>query len=599
MCMTDGSINSRFLTRRKFVGTTAVGLTTAALMPVLSACGGDDDDDDGGTESTATPSNQGGSSSEPTATTAETRPTETQAEQETSTEAEPTTEEGSDDSANQISSSDGAYTYAPQTGIERDEMIVGVQGLAASVDPAAHMGNVGTRVSYTPYDTLIRRDFLNNNELVPSLALSWERVSDTVLELKLREGVTFHNGDPFTADDVVYTFQRLFDSSEDSLLAEAKTYFLTFSKITKINDYTVQIETAEPDPLVINRLASWASWIVPKNYIETVGHDEFLLTGMGTGPFKFVSFDPDNEIVLERYDGYWGDPVPLQRLVFRVIPEIAARVTALINDEVQIITNVPPDQVGAINDASSVEVRSIPLANAHILYYNTHHPAIADKKLRQALNISIDRQLIIDTIWSGEAVPKRSHQFEEYGPLYNPDRPLMPYDPDRARQLVEESSYDGELVEYQLAAGYYTNSEQVAQAIVPMWQDVGINAEVRISEDFLSGDERIAHTGSNSSILADPDGVQWRAWGAGSTQQVNYWDAPAEFNELGEEARRTLDQEKRYENYQRMLDIWGEEAPGTVLYDPVEFYGVSTQVNWSPYSFYYMDLRAYNLSFNE
>lgn len=592
--MDDRIIDYRFMTRRKFVGTSALGLSAAALLPLLSACGGDDDDDDTA-DSTATSSESGSSAPEATDTVAEAEPTATEAE------AEPTEEdeEAALENPAPVSVDVGAYSYAPETGIEREELIVGVQGLPATVDPAAGMGNVGTRVTYTPYDMLIRRDFLNGNEHVPSLALSWERLSDTVLELKLREGVTFHNGDPFTADDVVYTFERLLNSSDDSVLAEAKTYFLTFSSITKVDDYTVQIETTEPDPLIIKRLASWGSWIVPKGYIESVGHEEFMATGMGTGPFKFVSFDPDNELVLERYDDYWGDPVPLQRLVFRVIPEIAARVTALLNDEVQIITNVPPDQVDAINDSSGAEVRSIPLANAHILYYNTHHPAIADKKLRQALNLSIDRQLIIDTIWSGQAVPKHSHQFEEYGPLFNPDRPLLPYDPDGARQLVEESSYNGEVVEYQLAAGYYTNSEQVAQAIVPMWQDVGINAEVRISEDFLSGDERIVHTGSNSSILADPDGVLWRAWGAGSSQQVNYWDAPAEFNELGEEARRTLDEQKRYDNYQRMLDIWEEEAPGTVLYDPVEFYGVNTSINWSPYSFYYMDFRAYNLSFEE
>jgi peptide/nickel transport system substrate-binding protein len=478
-------------------------------------------------------------------------------------------------------------------------MIVGVQGLPASLDPEAELSNVGTRVSYTPYDTLIRRDFLNNNEHVPSLALSWERLSDTVLELKLREDVTFHNGDPFTADDVVFTFERLLNAADDSPLQEARTYFAGFTGVEAVDDYTVRIETAAPDPLIVKRLASWASWIVPKSYFEDVGEEEFRLTGMGTGPYKFVSFDLDNELVLERYDGYWGDPAPLKRLVFRVIPEIAARVTALINDEVQIITNVPPDQVSAISDASNVEVRSVPLANTHVLSYNAHHPALADKKLRQALNLGIDRQLIIDTIWNGQAVPKRSHQFEEYGPLFNPDRPLTPYDPDRARQLIEESNYNGELIEYQLQAGYYTNGEQVAQAIVPMWQEIGINAEVRINESSISGEERIVHTWSNSSILADPDGSLWRSWGAESGQQRNYWDAPAEFNELGEEARTTLDEQKRYENYQRMLDIWEDEAPGTVLFDPVEFYAVNLGVNWSPYPFYYMDLRAYNLSFNE
>jgi peptide/nickel transport system substrate-binding protein len=431
------------------------------------------------------------------------------------------------------------------------------------------------------------------------LATAWERLSDTELQLTLRDDVTFHNGDPFTADDVVFTFERMLNADAESDLAESRTYFSTVTSVVRDDDYTVTFTTAAPDPLLIKRLASWASWIVPKAYIEEVGDEEFMRVGMGTGPYKFASFEPDNELVMERYDGYWGDLPPAKQITFRVIPEVAARVTALINDEVQIITNIPPDQVAALEGKSNVGVREIPLANVHVLVYNTNNPLLADKKLRQALNLGIDRQLIIDTIWNGKAVPKRGHQFAEYGPLYNPDRPLTPYDPERAKALLAESSYDGAEIEYQLQAGYYTNGEQVAEAIVGMWQEIGVNAVVRINEKSTTGEERQVHTWSNSSRLADPDGSIWVLWGTDSSVQKNYWTAPAEFNRLGEEARATLDEEQRYENYQQLLDIWEDEAPGTVLYDPHEFYGVSNAVNWSPYSFYYMDLRAYNLSFNE
>lgn len=489
--------------------------------------------------------------------------------------------------------------YAPQTGFEREELIIGVQALPETLDPAQELSNVGSRVNWTPYDTLIRRDFLNGDVNVPHLASSWERVTDTVLELTLRNDVTFHNGEPFTADDVVFTFERLFSAAEDGPLVEAGTYFATFESVEKIDDFTVRITTKAPDPVLLNRLASWASWIVPKNHIETVGQDEFQRTGMGTGPFKFASFTPDNELVLERYDGFWGDLPPVKRIVFRVIPEVAARVTALVNEEVQLITNVPPDQVETLSGNDNVEIRDVVLSNIHVLVYNTNQPALQDKRLRQALNLGIDRQLLIDTIWNGTARAKHGHQFEEYGALYNADRPLTAYDPDRARQLVEESDYNGELIPYQTMAGYYTNADQAAQAIVPMWQDIGINAEVQINEESKSGDERFVHTWSNSSILADPDGCITRSWGPGSNTQKQYWTAPEEFNNLANEARTTLDEQVRYDNYQRMLDIWEDEAPGTVLYDPAEFYGVHKSVNWSPYPLYNMDLRAYNLSFND
>lgn len=489
--------------------------------------------------------------------------------------------------------------FAPQTGIERDELIIGVQGLPSNLDPAQQLSNVGSRVNWTPYDTLVRRDFLNDNVNVPHLAESWTRVGDTVLEIKLREGVTFHDGSPFTADDVVFTFQRLFDAGDDSDLVEAGTYFATFDKVEKIDDYNVRITTKAPDPVLINRLASWGGWIVSKNYLETAGQDEFERTGMGTGPFKFVSFTPDNEIVLERYDGYWGELPPVKRIVFRVIPEVAARVTALVNEEVDLITNVPPDQVASIESNDNVEVRDVVLSNIHVLVYNTHQAGLTDKRLRQALNLGIDRQLLIDTLWEGKARAKHGHQFEEYGPLYNPDRPLTPYDPDKARQLVEESDYNNEHITYSTRNGYYTLSVEAAQAIVPMWQEIGINAEVNIYEGSLDLADQFVTTWSNSSILADPDGCLVRAWGPGSARQLEAWDAPEEFNALAEQARATLDVQERYECYQKMLDIWEDEAPGTVLYDPAEFYGVNKSVNWTPYPLYNMDLRAYNLSFNE
>lgn len=490
------------------------------------------------------------------------------------------------------------YSYAPNTGKQRDALVVGVNGLPGGMDPPAELSNVGTRVTYNVYDTLIRRDFLDNNKLVPALAASWQRQGDTVMELSLRQGVTFHNGDPLTAEDVKYTFDRI--TKPGSKLSEAQGYFSTFKSVDVINPGTVRIETKLPDPLIEQRLASWASWIVPKAYIERVGDEEFAKNGIGTGPYKIVKLAPKDRLILERFDGYWEAKPPVKQLTFQVIPENATRATALINGEVSIITNIPPDQVKTLQGAPNVEIRDIPLANVHVIYYNTRHPALKNEKLRQALNLGIDRKLLIDTIWNGKAIQMRSHQFEEYGPLYNPNRPYTPYDPVRAKQLVAEAGYDGTPITYRTQGDYYTNGLQAAEAIVAMWQAIGVKAEVKQvgSGDKVVPAEVMVANWSNSSRLADPDGSLWVAWGKSSSTQKNYWTpADSEFNRLGEAARATLDQRTRYDAYQKMLDIWEKEAPGTVLYVPIENYGVSKDVNWSPYPFYYTDFRAYNLSF--
>jgi peptide/nickel transport system substrate-binding protein len=493
----------------------------------------------------------------------------------------------------------GRYTTAPRTGKTRDLLALGVNGIPPTVDPAKELSNVGTRVSYSIFDTTIRRDFFDDNKLVPALAQSWERTDDLTLVLKLRDGVTFHTGDPFTAEDVAYTFARM--ENPEAELIEAKGYFISFDAVEPVDRLTVRITTKEPDPLIEKRLSSWASWIVPKGYVEKAGIAEFRRTGVATGPYRVGRLERDSRLSVERYDAYWSDKPPVKQIDFRVIPEVATRVTALLNGEVQIITNIPPDQVKTLQGAPNVEVRDIPLANMHTIYYNTHHPVLKSEKLRQAMNLGIDRRLLVDTLWNGRAVLTRSHQFEEYGPLYNPDRPYLPYDPQRAKALVAESGYKGDTVTYRTDPTYYTNGLQAGQAIVEMWKQIGINAEIKLvnSSDRLPPQENMVVNHSNSSVLADPDGAFWRIWGNTNTIQKNYWTPDPEFNRLGLEARTTLDERKRYENYQKMLDIWEKEAPGTVLYIPVENYGVNKEVNWSPYPFYYMDFRAYNLSFNK
>ncbi|TVR68295.1 MAG: oligopeptide ABC transporter substrate-binding protein, partial [Sphaerobacteraceae bacterium] len=492
-------------------------------------------------------------------------------------------------------------------------LVVGVQGLPDTVDPYLELSNVGTRVTYSMFDHLIERDFMSGDTpgagfgLNPMLAESWERVDDLTLEFYLREDVTFHNGDPMTAEDVKFTFDRMLVDTPDDLIAAA-AYVGTISEVNVVDDYTVQIVTAEPDPILENRLCSWCSWILPKDYFEEVGEDEFSMNPVGTGPYKFVSLNPDENLMMERFDDYFMGPAASATLEFRVIPETAGRVAAIASGEVDIITNVAPDQVDPLEETDQVYVSSIPLANCHVLVYNTFHPNMDDKRIRQAMNYAIDRELLVDALWGDRAVLMRGHQFEEYGDMFNEDRPYTPYDPDRARELLEEAGYDGEEIIYFCNNDYYTNEVVAGEAIVQMWQEVGINASQQVVESLadVTFQEMNSRTWSNSSFTADPDGAFWLRWGPDTWPRMgpasweegeSYWDATERFDELGEAMRRTLDQEERFEMFQEILDIWEDEAPGTVLYIPMENYAIREHVEWNPYSFFYMDFRPHNFQF--
>lgn len=580
------------MSRRKMLKT--LGLTGGLVVSggLLAACGDDDDDDDsGGTDGSA-------QTDDPTAT-----PEPEETSDEDATDEEPTATESGDDDAEE----EDEPTEAPATDDsgDRPTLRVGVQGLPPALDPYTELSNVGTRVTYSMFDHLLERDFVDGDPpgtgagILPMIAQSWERVDDLTLEMTLRDDVVFHNGDPLTAEDIKFTFERiLVDPIED--LVEAQAYISTIVQIEVIDDHTLRLITEKPDPLLEIRLTSWASWILPKNYYEEVGFEGFALNPIGTGPYKFAELRPDEILVLEAHDDYWGGRPTMERIEFVVIPEIAGRVAALVSGEVDLITNIPPDQVDAIEGADGVDVRSVPLANCHVIRYNTFNPPLNNKLLRQALNLAIDRELLVEALWGGRAVLMRSHQFPEYeGPIggdqYNEERPYTPYDPDRARQLVEESGYDGSPIVFRTQPAYYTLGAEAAQAMVQMWQDVGINAEVEILDNpYQDGVEAIQITNwSNSSFVADPDGAFWLRWGEPTgTQRGGFWTPEnPRFNELGWAARETLDVDFRYGAYQEMLDIWEEEAPGTVLYIPIENYGVRSDLEWIPYSFYYMDLR--------
>ncbi len=488
---------------------------------------------------------------------------------------------------------------------ERPDIVIAVADNPPTLEPAKELSNVGTRVSYSIFDTLIRRDFLSQeggggSKLVAGLATSWEQVDDRTLEMKLREGVTFQNGAPFTAEDVVFTFSPERMLGDDTQLPEAKSYFTVLDRVEAVDDYTVRFVTKQPDPLIEQRLASWASWIVDSDdWREKAGADGGMPRfPVGTGPYMLDEERADQYIRLRAFDDYWGDRPTADTITFREVPEPSVRVAGLVSGEFDIAANIAPDQIDQINSYDGIETRSVVLANSHVLVYNTNNPVLSDVRVRQALSLSVDRQLLVDALWDGEAVIPNGHQYPEYGPMYDADRAPLAYDPDKARELLAEAGYDGAEIVYSTMPNYYLNALPAGQALIEMWKAVGINARLNVTEDLnaIPDDELQIRNWSNSTRYPDPLGAIWIAWGPlGAAQQGwKTWEND-EFNEVGRELEVTVDLARRQELARELLDVWEEDAPGTILYQPLETYGVRSSLDWQPYTFYYMDFRPYNL----
>ncbi|WP_454855154.1 ABC transporter substrate-binding protein [Rhizobium binxianense] len=490
---------------------------------------------------------------------------------------------------------------------DRPDFTVAVAALPATLEPARELSNVGTRVTYSIFDTLIRRDFLGSpdgggSELKPHLATSWERKSPSELIVTLRQGVKFHNGDELTSDDVAYTFRDGRLRGEKAQIPGGKPYFGILANVEAIDKYTVRFTTSVPDVLLEQRLASWCAWIVNKRAYESMGFEAYSRAPVATGPYKVVSHNQSEATVLDAFDDYFLGTPTAKRVTFRAVPELAARVAGLVSGEFDLITNIPPDQEAVVGAYEDIDVRSVILANSHVLVYDTRDPVLADKRVRQALSAAIDRQKLVDTLWLGNAKVPASHNYPEYGQMFVEGR-KMPYDPEKSKALLKEAGYNGQKITYRTQAGYYTNALEAAQILIEMWKAVGINAELQVVEGAgMRAPGSQIFNWSNSTRLPDPLGALWVAWGpAGEIQVGGIWDAASAkaFNDDGRALEAETDPAKRKELFVKMLDQWEEEAPGTILYQPSEAYAIKRSISWRPTTFYFMDLRPDNLRFTQ
>jgi peptide/nickel transport system substrate-binding protein len=500
----------------------------------------------------------------------------------------------------------------------RPDFTVAVQNNPSTMEPLRENSNVAMRIMYNVFDTLIDIDF-DTFELIPGLATSWQRIDDRTLELTLREGVTFHNGDTFDAEDVAFTFgpERMFNPDQPGT-GNAVTYFGTFAPVEIvdgaatatlrdgigvqiIDDYTVRVVSTIPDPLLEQRLSMHMAQILSKQaWEEAADYDEFSRLTVGTGPYQITEVVADDYIRLEAFDAFWGGTPPLASVTFQIVPEIAARTAGLISGQYDIITEIPPDQFEIINGEDGFEVVGGPIRNNRVIVYNTTSDLLDDINLRLAMNHAIDRELIVEALYEGTTVVPLGNQFTYYGPMFIEDWQGVEYNPDLARELLEQSDYNGETIVYRLLPNYYTYQLETAEIMQQMWAEVGINVELQVMENWsqvliFDGDEP-THISDYSTTMMYPDpvGHLWRLYGASGVwqAQIPIWQPGNPFNELGERLVVSTDLEERREIFREMMDIWQNQNPmGTYLHQLTMFYGKPTDLDWSPLVYEYMNLR--------
>ena len=367
-----------------------------------------------------------------------------------------------------------------------------------SMDPYTRQETFLLAFNANIYDPLVRRG--PDMVVQPALAERWETPSPTVWRFHLRRNVKFSDGTPFTADDVVFSYQRT--RAPGSNMA---SIFASVKEIRKVDDHTVEFETLVPNPIFTQEITSWAimskTWAETHNAVRpadlTTREENFATrNAMGTGPFRLVSREPDRRTVLERNPGWWDTPAHnVERAELNIIANDATRVAALLSGEVDFVYTVPPQDVTRIGNAPGVRIIQGPELRTIYLGMDQLRPELLksdvkgrnpfqDVRVRRAMYMAIDEAAIARTVMRGQARPTGLI----YGPGVNgfreADDVRYPFNPDEAKKLLAEAGYpNGFGVTLDCPNDRYVNDEAICTAVVNMLARVGIritlNAQTR------------------------------------------------------------------------------------------------------------------------
>jgi len=418
------------------------------------------------------------------------------------------------------------------------------------------------------FDSLVVRD-TKTRRYLPSVATKWESPDPTTWVFTLRSGVKFHDGTPLGARDVKASLERML-----RLRGPFAPLWAAVDTVEAPNDGTVRIKTKTPLGTMLAN-ASLLS-ILPADKMEQPG---FFNRPVGSGPFRVVSYRPDNELALEANPGYWGMPPGVRTLRFRDIPEIAARVTALITGEIDLTFALPPDQLAALEKQKGVQIVATPSYRYYFIWMNVKRDPFTDKRVRQAMIYALDIDTMIKSLMKGIArrmtCPIPSTVFG-----YSPQRGYT-YDPRKARELLAAG---GRPNGFEVTMIWNPDSgpqdRELAQALISYWNAIGVRVKDGQAErpQWL---ERLLKLDwdmdlqTNGVVTGDADFVLRRLYTT-SANRMGY--SSARVDQLLNDAAATVDQNKRKLFYAQANEIIWDDAVGIYPFELVQGYAYRTGV---------------------
>jgi peptide/nickel transport system substrate-binding protein len=456
---------------------------------------------------------------------------------------------------------------------------IGVGALPATLDPHKNTAGISMATYFQLYNGLTRID--EAGRLQPGLAESWRWLGDKVFQLKLRKGVTFHTGEPLDAAAVKWNVERIVNPETKS---PVKDRIPTVVGAEAVDGLTVNLVNSGPSGLLPRALA--AVFMVPPKYFQDKGPTEFVRQPAGTGPFRYVSGTPGDNQTLEANPRYWEGPPKLRQVFMRVMKEDGARVAALEAGDVDMIQNVPPDQVKRLTAAGFQAAWEL-MARQHFCIANSVLDGggpFKDSRVRLALNYAVDKEAILNRIFFGYGKAAEGQFVDSRAVGYNKSLKRFPHDPARAKELLAAAGYAGGVgapIVFWATEGVYFKDKDTIVAIAGYLSDVGVNVQINQVEWAKFTEVYYANKMS---------GLNLQGWNYFPVMDADFiithyksWNKPAWYNnEKFDAAYRqstvTTDPAARQRLLEQAQHILHDDPPGIYLLHPPDMFAFSKRV---------------------
>lgn len=386
---------------------------------------------------------------------------------------------GSSGSSDQAASSgDATATEASGDKVQKDTLTVAITEDMTSMDPQETNRATNWAVQRQIYNHLVKENA--DGSVEPELATEWEWEDDTTLDMKLRDDVYFHNGSQFTAKDVYFMIEKALQTS-----ISASTFASFDIENTEIvNDFEIKLKFKEPYAPVFNTLASGRGSIVSKDYFDEVGAEVAAREPIGTGPYKFVSWDSGTQMVLEANENYWDteNMAKTKNIILKVVTDPSSRVIELETGSSDLAFEIATTDIDRVNSIEGYHA-DVSESNRYVLVtFSMQDETLSNKDLRYALSYAINREAIISTVYGGNALLATGmypHNVFGFREIEN----FMPYDLDTAKEYMAKAGYPDGGLKLLFNVEDRTIDKQIAEMLQAMWKEIGVDTEIVVASD--------------------------------------------------------------------------------------------------------------------